>query len=140
MPAARTTPAPTAATRPGLVTFSAVMMFLVAAFQLVFAVVEFYNAAWFANTAYGTFSDRLWLWGIVDVILAGIAIYAGYDLLRGGTFGRIVGLIAAAVIGVRWFFYMPAEPWAAVVMIALAVLIIYGLVTNSEYFDRTHAK
>jgi hypothetical protein len=116
------------------------MMFLVAAFQLVFAVVEFYNAAWFANTAYGNFSDRLWVWGLVDVVIAGIAIYAGYDLLRGGKFGRVVGLIAAAVIGVRWFFYLPADPWSAVVMIALAVLIIYGLVTNSEYFDYIHAR
>jgi uncharacterized membrane protein len=121
--------------RPGLVTFAAVMMFLVGAFQLIFAIVEFYNAAWFSNTAYGTFSNRLWLWGIVDVIIAAVAFYAGYDLLRGGAFGRIVGIIIAAVIAVRWFFYMPAEPWAAVVMIALAVLIIYGLVAHAEYFD-----
>jgi uncharacterized membrane protein len=116
------------------------MMFLLAAFQIIFAIVEFYNAAWFANTAYGTFSDRLWLWGIVDLIVAAIAIYAGYDLLRGGTFGRIIGLIAAAIIGVRWFFYLPAEPWTGVVMIAIAVLVIYGLVAHSEYFDTIHAK
>ena len=137
-PVAATQPAPATAVegRPGLVTFAGIMMFLLAAFQIIFAVVEFYNAAWFANTAYGTFSDRLWLWGIVDIIIAAIAIFAGYDLLRGGTFGRIVGLIAASIIGVRWFFYLPAEPWAGVVMIALAVLVIYGLVAHSEYFDR----
>jgi hypothetical protein len=136
-PVAATQPAPATAVegRPGLVTFAGIMMFLLAAFQIIFAVVEFYNAAWFANTAYGTFSDRLWLWGIVDIIIAAIAIFAGYDLLRGGTFGRIVGLIAASIIGVRWFFYLPAEPWAGVVMIALAVLVIYGLVAHSEYFD-----
>ena len=115
-------------------------MFLLAAFQLIFAIVEFYNAAWFAQTIYGTFSDRLWLWGIIDLVVAAVAAYAGYDLLRGGTFGRIVGLIAAAIIGVRWFFYLPADPWEGIVMIALAVLVMYGLVANSEYFDSIHAR
>src|SRR5215472_17019276 len=57
-PATPATPTATAGTRPGLVTFAAVMMFLIAAFQIIFALVEFYNAAWFANTAYGNFSDR----------------------------------------------------------------------------------
>ncbi len=147
-PTARTAPAPTAqaaptttaVTRPALVTFAAVIMFLLAAFQLIFAIIEFYNAAWFAQTIYGTFSDRLWVWGVVDLIVAAIAAYSGYDLLRGGTFGRIVGFIAAAIIGVRWFFYLPADPWEGIVMIALAVLVIYGLVANSEYFDSTHAR
>src|SRR5258705_8061876 len=108
-PTARTAPTTTAVTRPALVTFAAVIMFLLAAFQLIFAIVEFYNAAWFAQTIYGTFSDRLWLWGIIDLVVAAVAAYAGYGLLRGGTFGRIVGFIAAAIIGVRWFFYLPAD-------------------------------
>jgi hypothetical protein len=139
-PTAQAAPATTAVTRPALVTFAAVIMFLLAAFQLIFAIVEFYNAAWFAQTIYGTFSDRLWLWGIIDLVVAAVAAYAGYDLLRGGTFGRIVGFIAAASIGVRWFFYLPADPWEGIVMIALAVLVIYGLVANLEYFDSIHAR
>ncbi len=89
-PTARTAPAPTAqaaptttaVTRPALVTFAAVIMFLLAAFQLIFAIIEFYNAAWFAQTIYGTFSDRLWVWGVVDLIVAAIAAYSGYDLLH----------------------------------------------------------
>jgi hypothetical protein len=139
-PTAQAAPTTTAVTRPALVTFAAVIMFLLAAFQLIFAIVEFYNAAWFAQTIYGTFSDRLWLWGIIDLVVAAVAAFAGYDLLRGGTFGRIVGFIAAAIIGVRWFFYLPADPWEGIVMIALAVLVIYGLVANSEYFDSIHAR
>ncbi len=127
---------PAVVERPGLVTFAAMMMFLLGGFQLVFAVVEFWNAVWFAGTVYGDFSGRLWLWGIVDVILAFVAIYAGADLLRGGSFGRIVGLAVAGVSAVRWFFYIPAEPWTSVVIIALDVLIIYGLVAHSEYFDQ----
>ena len=39
-----------------LVTFAAAIMFLLAAFQLIFASIEFYNAGWFAQTIYGAFS------------------------------------------------------------------------------------
>jgi hypothetical protein len=121
--------------RPGLVTFAAIMMFLLGGFQLIFAIVEYWNAVWFAGTVYGNFSGRLWLWGIIDTIIGLVAIYAGADLLRGGSFGRIVGIVIAGVSAIRWFFYIPAEPWAAVVMIAIDVLIIYGLVAHTEYFE-----
>lgn len=122
--------------RPGLVTFAAIMMFMLAGFQLVFALVEFWNATWFALNVYGTFGGRLWLWGILDLIFALIAFAAGADILRGGTFGQIVGILIAAFSAIRWFFYLPAEPWIAAVVIAVDVLIIYGLVAHGEYFNQ----
>jgi hypothetical protein len=120
--------------RPGLVTFAAVMLFVLAGFQLVFALVEFANAAWVAVNVQGAFGGPLWAWGIIDLVLAGVAIYAGYDLLRGGTFGRIVGLIIATLSAIRWFFYLPAAPLMAIVVIAVDVIIIYGLAANWEFF------
>jgi hypothetical protein len=33
-----------------------------------------------------------------------------------------------------WFFYIPAAPWTAVVVIVVNILIIYGLSAHSEYF------
>ena len=88
--------------RPGLVTFAAIMLFLVAGFQIVWALVEFANALWiranYGVNGYVAFGSSLWLWGAIDIILAGVAIYAGYDLLRGGRFGQVVGLIIAGVL------------------------------------------
>ena len=121
--------------RPGLVTFAAVMMFVVGGFELVWAITEFVNAAWLGSVTYGTFNGYLWLWAILDLVLAAAIIYAGVDILRGGTFGRVFGLIIACISAVRWFFYIPAEPWLAIVVIAVDVLIIYGLVANGEFFD-----
>jgi hypothetical protein len=120
--------------RPGLVTFAAVMMFVLAGFQLVFAIDEFASAAWVAANVYGALGGPLWAWGIIDLALAAVAAYAGYDLLRGGSFGRIFGLIIASFSAVRWFFYLPAAPLLAIVVIAVDVVIIYGLATNTEYF------
>jgi hypothetical protein len=124
-----------AAEPPGLVTFAAVMMFVLAAFQILWAITEFVNAYWLSTVTYGTFNGHLWLWGILDLIVAVAALYAGFDILRGGSFGRVFGVIVAGISAVRWFFYIPAEPFIAIVVIAVGVLIIYGLVAHGEFFD-----
>jgi hypothetical protein len=125
---------PLTARRPALVTFAAVMMFVLAGFQATWAIIEFSNAAWISGATYGTFGGRLWLWGILDLALVAASIYAGYDILRGGEFGYFYGLIIAGVSAIRWFFYLPAAPALGIVVIAIDVLIIYGLVANTDYF------
>jgi hypothetical protein len=122
------------ARRPGLVTFAAIMMFLLGGFHFTWSFVEFANAAWIAANVYGSFGGYLWMWGILDVIVALAYIYAGFDLLAGGRFGRIFGLVVSSFSAIRWFFYIPAAPWVAIVIIALDVLVIYALVAHAEYF------
>lgn len=118
---------------PGMLRFAAIMMFLLGGFQLTWAFVEFANAAWIAASVYGSFGGYLWLWGILDVLFALASFYAGYDLLQGGAFGKTYGVIVAAFNAIRWFFYIPASPWVAVVLIAVDVLIIYGIVAHADY-------
>lgn len=123
-------------TRPGLVTFAGVMMFLLAGFQATFAFAEFWRATWITLNVYGNFGGYLWVWAILDALFALVAFYAGADLLRGGRTGRIIGLLIATFSAIRWFFYLPAAPWLGAVIIAVDILIIYGLVANGEFFKQ----
>ncbi len=123
--------------RPGLVTFAAIMMFLLGGFELTFAIVEFMQVAWIGSSVYGFFGGYFWIWGILDGLFALVAIYAGADLLRGGVFGQMVGIGIAGFSAIRWFFYLPAAPWLALVIIAIDVLVIYGLVAHQEYFRQS---
>lgn len=131
---------PVVVERPGLVTFAAIMMFLLAGFQLVWSIVEFANAAWLSSVTYGNFNGYLWLWAILDLLVAAAAFYAGYDILRGGSFGRVFGVVVAGISAIRWFFYLPAAPWIGIVMIAVDIIIIYALVQHSEFFDSMAAR
>ena len=125
--------------RPGLVTFAAIMMFLLGGFQLTFALVEFWHATWFSLNTYGAFGGYLWIWGIFDLILALIALYAGASLMAGGTFGRVVGIAIALFSAVRWFFYLPFAPIAAIVISGIDIVIIYALLAHSEFFESSRA-
>ena len=74
-------------------------------------------------------------YGILDTIIALIALIAGIDILRGGTYGLIVGYIFAVMGAIRWLFVIPAAPVLAVVVIALCVMVIYGLAMHSDYSE-----
>lgn len=127
---------PSPVSRPGLVTFAAIMMFVLGGFQAVIAISEFINGALILGNTYGWFGGQLWVWGLIDIVLAAVALYAGYDLLRGGEVGRILGIIIASVNAIRWFLYIPyaPQPILGVIMLVADFLIIYGLAASGVFF------
>ena len=126
-----------AAHRPGMVTFAAVMMFLVAGFEALSALLAFAGTGWWVTDMGNLVYANFVLWGIVDLIIALIAVYAGIDLLRGGAYGLVMGYLFAGLGAIRWLFVIPAAPVLAVVVIALCVMVIYGLAKYSEQLEST---
>src|SRR5215208_2281089 len=123
--------------RPGMVTFAAVMMFVVAGFEALAALLAFAGTGWWVTDAGNLVYANFVFWGILDLIIALIALYAGISLLRGGAFGLVMGYLFAIVGAIRWLFVIPAAPVLAVVIIALCVMVIYGLAKYSDQLERT---
>lgn len=121
--------------RPGMLTFAAVMMFVVAGFEALSALVAFAGTGWWVTSAGDLVYANFVFWGILDTIIALIALYAGIDILRGGTYGLFVGYLFAVVGAIRWLFVIPAAPVLAVVVIALCVMVIYGLAKHADHFE-----
>lgn len=121
--------------RPGLVTFAAIMMLVMGSFQVVVALSEIVNSTWILNLTSDWLGARLLFWGLVDIGIAALALYAGVDILRGGRLGQFLGYLFAGIGVLRWLIYLTATPVLAVVIIALDVLVIYGLAHNSDYFE-----
>jgi hypothetical protein len=119
--------------RPGMVTFAAVIMFMVAGFEALSAILAFVGTGWWVTASGDLVYANLAFWGVVDLLIALIALYAGIDLLRGGTFGRVMGYLFAGLGAIRWLFVIPAAPILSVVVIALCVMVIYALATHPDY-------
>ena len=51
--------------------------------------------------------------------------------MGGGTFGKVVAYLWAILVIVNSFVVMEVAPWFAFTMIALAVLVIYGLAVST---------
>ena len=119
--------------RPALVTFSAILLFMLGGFEFVLSVTEFFRYAFgtlptLVNVNYSI------IWGLIDALYAIVLLYAGYELLRGQQVGRLIALIVAVFAAIRWFFYIWYIPWASVIVIGICLLVIYGLVRHEDYF------
>src|SRR4051794_4218389 len=113
--------------RPGLVTFAALMMFALGGFHILLAMSEIARIAWVPSSLVVVpVIQALIIWGIIDLIIGFIALYAGGSILRGGSFGLVTGFVFATLGAIRWLFYIPVSPVLAVVIIALDALVIYG--------------
>jgi len=123
--------------RPGMLTFAAVVMFMVGGFEALAALLAFAGTGWWVTDMGNLVYANFVLWGIVDSIIAIIALYAGIDLLRGGGFGRGMAYVFAVVGAIRWLFVIPAAPILAVVVIALCVMVIYALAKDSDQLEST---
>jgi hypothetical protein len=123
--------------RPGMVTFAAVIMFMVAGFEVLSAILAFAGTGWWVTDAGNLVYANFVIWGILDLVIALIALYAGIDLLRGGTYGLVMGYLFAGLGAIRWLFVIPAAPVLAVVVILLCVMIIYALSVYSDQLEST---
>ena len=129
----QTSPARPAGRRPALVTFSAILLFMLGGFEFVLSVTEFFRYAFGTLPPIVNINYSI-IWGLIDALYAIVLLYAGYELLRGQQVGRLIGLIVAIFAAIRWFFYIWYIPWASVIVIGICLLVIYGLVRHEDYF------
>jgi hypothetical protein len=127
---------PTTMGRSGWLTYAAIMMFVLGGFHILLAISEFANSTWAQSRLdIEVFIPILFIWGIVDLVIGSLAVYAGRSILRGGMFGYIAGFTFAGLGIVRWLIHIPVSPVLAVVVIALNALVLYGLVEHEDYYS-----
>lgn len=121
--------------RPGWVVFAAILMFGIGGFTLLSAIADFVNPGWIEGLS--IFGDKLnsVSYGIIDLIIALVALYAGFDILQGGKTGYWLGVIFSTLNVLRWFIFMPGAPILALTMAFIWMLVAYGLATNQDYFE-----
>ena len=111
-------------------TFAAIIMFSVGFARIISAITYFDDSSDVANLTAGLFGDSRWAWGFWDLVIAGLALFAGWSLLNNGPFGRVVAYVWAAVLIVNSFMIFGLAPWYAAAAIGLGTLVIYGLAAS----------
>ena len=117
----------------GRYTFAAIIMAVLGLFLVLAAINEFANSRWLAQQTYGIFTaNNLVWWGVVDFILGVVALYAAYSLWHAGAGGAVIALVWAIFAVVRWIWYIPAQPWLSLAIIALSVGVIWSLTRDPD--------
>jgi hypothetical protein len=116
----------------GWLTFAAIILFSVGGLRVISGIAYLADSVKVANLNNGLFGDNLFWWGIWDLGIAAVAIYAGYSLLGNNEFGRVIGYLFAILVIIQSFLIITWAPWFAFGMIVLAVLVIYALATSES--------
>lgn len=116
--------------RSGWITFAAILMFAVGFARIISAFTYFDDSNDVNDLTNSIFGDNLWAAGIWDLVAAGLALLAGWSLLGGGGFGKVIAYIWGIVVIVQSFLIFGVAPWYAAAMILLAVAVIHALATD----------
>lgn len=77
----------------------------------------------------------LTFWGWVHLLMGGLVMGAGFAVLNNATWGRAVGIVAAFFHALVQIPFITVYPWWTIIIIALDVIIIYGLMVPPRLED-----
>jgi hypothetical protein len=126
-------PALDALKRPGWLTFAGVLMISIGCLRIISAISYFADSAKVNDLSHGLFGDQIWLWGLWDLVIAVLAIWGGFSLLGGNTFGRVIGYIWAGVVLVQSFLVLAWAPWYGFAAMLLAIFVMYAISVTSGW-------
>ena len=120
----------------GVTAFAAIMMMTVGVFQAIQGLVALFNDTFYVVGEKWTFSFDVTTWGWIHLIVgAGVAV-AGFFLLSGATWARVVGIGVAALSAVLNFAWLPYYPVWSMLIIAVDVFVIWALTVHGRDINR----
>ncbi len=125
----------------GWAVFGGIVVIIVGVFNALFglAAVIGPNSAYVANTETGS----LWLFDVAGWgwwhLLVGLALaVVGVFVLRGASWARITAVVLVSINAVSQLATLPVQPWWALTVIALDILVIYALIVHGKALADTY--
>jgi hypothetical protein len=86
----------------------------------------------FVASAAGLVAFDVTTWGWITLILGIVQIGVGLGILAGQSWALILGVIVAVLNAFNQIAFLPAQPVWSTIIIAIDVLIIYGLTAHGR--------
>ena len=110
----------------GWVVFSAAMLGFAGLWAIMDGILAISSSKVFTANATYVFSD-LHTWGWIVMILGVLSVIAAFALMTGSELARWFGIAVAGVNGFGQLLFVHANPWWAMAIFAVDILVIYGL-------------
>jgi hypothetical protein len=127
----RSSPEPTGWS--GFVVFGAVMMLMMGGFQVIEGVVALFKDDYYFVTRNGLLiSMDFTAWGWTHLIIGLVAVLAGFGVLMGQMWARVLGIVIAVLSALANIAFLSAYPVWSTIIIATDVLVIYALAVHGR--------
>lgn len=117
----------------GWIFFAGIMMILAGTFEAIAGLVALFNRQYFLVPA-----EQLVVkvsyhsWGWVHLIFGIVVVLAGFGVLTGKTWARVVGVVLAGFSAILHIAFLAAYPLWSVIVIALDVIVIYAICVHGK--------
>ena len=114
----------------GWVYFAGILMLVRAFFQAFLGIVALTKDSFYVVTkeSLTIFNYDAWGWG--HIILAIVLLTAGFSVMSGNAWGRVVGIIMFSLSLLANLAFLPAYPIWMIAAILIDVLILYALIVH----------
>ena len=124
----------------GRAAFVAILLLIAGVLNVIYGIGAISDAHFYAGGTHYVLGS-LHAWGWITVLLGIFEGFAGVSLLKGDTFGRIVGIAAATLGAIGALLAVGgAYPYWSLGIFALCVICIHGLVVYGDDVDEARAE
>ena len=116
----------------GRAVFVAILLMLAGTLNIIYGIAAIADGNFWVNENHFVIAN-LDTWGWVLVILGAIQLIAGFSLFAGGTFGRVIGIVAASLGALGALLSIGgAYPFWALGVFAVCLWCLHGLIVLGE--------
>jgi len=116
----------------GFILFAAIMMIMAGIFQALAGLIAIFQNEFYVATRNYLFKFDATTWGWIHLIVGVIVVLAGWGLLSGRTWARVVGITLAVLSAIANFLFIPYYPFWALTIIALDIFVIWALAAHGR--------
>ena len=114
----------------GLILFAGILMIMVGCLQFFEGLVAVFNDTFYVATRNYLFQFDATTWGWIHLIVGLIVVLAGWGLLSGRTWARVVAITVAVLSAIANFLWLPYYPFWALTLITLDVFVIWAVAAH----------
>jgi len=111
----------------GWILFAGIMFTIAATLNVIWGIAAVAGSGFFVNSAAYILITDLAVWGWIAIGFGVLEFLAVLSIWRGGAFGRWFGIVVAGLAVVAALMSMPAYPFWSLTLVAIELLVIYGL-------------
>jgi hypothetical protein len=116
----------------GFILFAGLMMIMVGIWQALQGLIAIFENEFYVATRNYLFQFDATTWGWIHLILGLLVAFAGYGLLSGRTWARVVAITVAVLSAITNFLWLPYYPFWALLIIAVDIFIIWAVAAHGR--------
>ena len=112
--------------------FAGLMMIMAGGFQMFTGLVALFENEFYVATRNYLFQFDATAWGWIHLIGGLLVLLAGFAVIAGQTWARIVAIVLAVLSALANFAFIPYYPFWALTVIAIDVFVIWALAAHGR--------